>query len=342
MIKTIEDIIFEVSQAITLVPGDIIFSGTPAGVGAGFTPPRYLKAGDVVELEISGIGTLINVFCVGRMMDFIMYLDPIPVQTNFFIGVVMMLVGGVVEITLPNVSEDIRLMLSYFCSMFAVYGMTILVERVAFKRVLPVYNAKSGFNPVVLLLGFILTLSVAVILLPLEHLLSPDSRTFSDGFGTFLVVVLLAPILEEMVFRARLYNILSRNTSPFISASLSALAFGVVHMEPIVIIEALFMGVIFSYFYLSQRSIFTPIMLHIFNNSVAYALIVLSYNGESLRELIGSSADVHIGVYLLCSLIVMAGAVFIIRFFVLEKRRMRGIECQDMETIADHLDDEEI
>lgn len=58
MIKSIEDIIFEISQAITLIPGDIIFSGTPAGVGAGFTPPRYLKAGDVVEMEISGIGTL--------------------------------------------------------------------------------------------------------------------------------------------------------------------------------------------------------------------------------------------------------------------------------------------
>lgn len=60
MIKSIEDIIFEVSQAITLVPGDIIFTGTPAGVGAGFDPPNYLKAGDTVSLEISGIGTLTN------------------------------------------------------------------------------------------------------------------------------------------------------------------------------------------------------------------------------------------------------------------------------------------
>lgn len=257
----------------------------------------------------------------------------------FLFVVVMMLVGGVVEITLPNVSEDIRLMLSYFCSMIAVYGMTILIERVAFKRVLPVYNAKSGFNPVVLLLGFILTLSVAVILLPLEHLLSPDSRTFSDGFGTFLVVVLLAPILEEMVFRARLYNILSRNTSPLISASLSAIAFGVVHMEPIVIIEALFMGVIFSYFYLSQRSIFTPIMLHIFNNSVAYALIVLSYRGETLHDIVGGG-EMAVAVYVVCAIIAICGAVVIARFFNAEKRRSRGVECEGIEVIAEPLETE--
>ena len=255
----------------------------------------------------------------------------------FLFVVVMLLVGGVVEITLPNMSKDVRQMLAYFCSMIAVYGMTILVERVVFKRVLPVYNAKSGFNPVVLLLGFILTLSVSVILLPLEHLLSPDSRTFSDGFGTLLMVVLLAPIFEEMVFRARLYNILSRNTSPFISASLSAIAFGVVHLQPIVIIEALFMGVIFSYFYLSQRSIFTPIMLHIFNNSIAYALIVLSYRGETLHEIVGGG-EMTVVVYVVSAIIAICGAVVIARFFKAEKRRGRGVECEGVVTISESLD----
>lgn len=258
----------------------------------------------------------------------------------FLFVVVMLLVGGVVEITLPNMSEDVRLMLAYFCSMIAVYGMTILVERVAFKSVLPVYNAKSGFNPVVLLLGFILTLSVSVILLPLEHLLSPDSRTFSDGFGTLLMVVLLAPIFEEMVFRARLYNILSRNTSPFISASLSAIAFGVVHLQPIVIIEALFMGVIFSYFYLSQRSIFTPIMLHIFNNSIAYALIVLSYRGETLHDIVGGG-EMAVVVYVVSAIIAICGAVVIARFFKAEKRRGRGVECEGVEIISESLDVEQ-
>jgi 2-keto-4-pentenoate hydratase/2-oxohepta-3-ene-1,7-dioic acid hydratase in catechol pathway len=41
---------------MTLLPGDIISTGTPFGVGLGLTPPRYLKAGDVVELGIEGLG----------------------------------------------------------------------------------------------------------------------------------------------------------------------------------------------------------------------------------------------------------------------------------------------
>lgn len=46
-----------ISQFMTLLPGDVISTGTPFGVGLGFNPPRYLKSGDVVELGIEGLGT---------------------------------------------------------------------------------------------------------------------------------------------------------------------------------------------------------------------------------------------------------------------------------------------
>lgn len=46
-----------ISQFMTLLPGDIISTGTPAGVGLGFNPPRYLNPGDVMELGIDGLGT---------------------------------------------------------------------------------------------------------------------------------------------------------------------------------------------------------------------------------------------------------------------------------------------
>jgi len=49
-----------ISAGITLYPGDVIATGTPVGVGIGFKPPRYLKRGDVVRLEIDGIGVLEN------------------------------------------------------------------------------------------------------------------------------------------------------------------------------------------------------------------------------------------------------------------------------------------
>ena len=49
-----------ISTFTTLVPGDVIVTGTPTGAGARFDPPRYLKPGDVVEVEADGIGTLRN------------------------------------------------------------------------------------------------------------------------------------------------------------------------------------------------------------------------------------------------------------------------------------------
>ena len=45
-----------VSQFLTLLPGDIITTGTPPGVGAGMKPPKFLSAGDVVTLGIEGLG----------------------------------------------------------------------------------------------------------------------------------------------------------------------------------------------------------------------------------------------------------------------------------------------
>ncbi len=49
-----------ISTFTTLVPGDIIITGTPTGAGARFDPPRFLEAGDVIEVEAEGIGTLVN------------------------------------------------------------------------------------------------------------------------------------------------------------------------------------------------------------------------------------------------------------------------------------------
>jgi len=52
----IPHVISYISQFMTLLPGDIISTGTPFGVGLGFDPPKYLKAGDVMELGIDGLG----------------------------------------------------------------------------------------------------------------------------------------------------------------------------------------------------------------------------------------------------------------------------------------------
>jgi 2-keto-4-pentenoate hydratase/2-oxohepta-3-ene-1,7-dioic acid hydratase in catechol pathway len=60
MIHGINKVLSEISQNITLYPGDIISMGTSAGVGMGFDPPKMLKSGDIVECEIEKVGILKN------------------------------------------------------------------------------------------------------------------------------------------------------------------------------------------------------------------------------------------------------------------------------------------
>jgi 2-keto-4-pentenoate hydratase/2-oxohepta-3-ene-1,7-dioic acid hydratase in catechol pathway len=60
LIFDIPTLIETISRGITLMPGDIIATGTPEGVGIGFTPPKYLNSGDTVAITIDPIGTLTN------------------------------------------------------------------------------------------------------------------------------------------------------------------------------------------------------------------------------------------------------------------------------------------
>jgi 2-keto-4-pentenoate hydratase/2-oxohepta-3-ene-1,7-dioic acid hydratase in catechol pathway len=61
LIFDIPTLIEAISAGITLEPGDVIATGTPVGVGIGFDPPRFLKPGDVVRIEVAEIGVLENV-----------------------------------------------------------------------------------------------------------------------------------------------------------------------------------------------------------------------------------------------------------------------------------------
>lgn len=58
MLFTIAEAIAYASETFTLMPGDVLATGTPSGVGAGMEPPRFLQAGDTCEVEVESIGTL--------------------------------------------------------------------------------------------------------------------------------------------------------------------------------------------------------------------------------------------------------------------------------------------
>jgi 2-keto-4-pentenoate hydratase/2-oxohepta-3-ene-1,7-dioic acid hydratase in catechol pathway len=60
MVFGVAELIAFIAQAITLEPGDLIATGTPAGVGAFRDPPVFMRAGDEITIEIEGLGALTN------------------------------------------------------------------------------------------------------------------------------------------------------------------------------------------------------------------------------------------------------------------------------------------
>jgi len=58
MVFGVAHIVSYLSQFMTLMPGDLIYTGTPEGVGDGMTPPQYLQPGDVVRIGVEGLGEM--------------------------------------------------------------------------------------------------------------------------------------------------------------------------------------------------------------------------------------------------------------------------------------------
>ena len=60
MMRGIGELVELIASCVTLRPGDVLATGTPAGVGSSFSPPRFLRDGDVVRVVIEGIGEIAN------------------------------------------------------------------------------------------------------------------------------------------------------------------------------------------------------------------------------------------------------------------------------------------
>lgn len=224
-----------------------------------------------------------------------------------------------------HISGDVGFMLSYLFSMGLVYLLTTLYERAEYGKVRLIRKSAKGFDPMAVFAGVLLLFAISIALWPLEELMPGDGRVFGDGVYTLITVVVISPIVEELIFRGRLYNLLSHTVSPFMSAVLSSVVFATIHLEPIIIIGGFLSGMLFSYMYLLKRSIILPIILHICNNTIAYGLHVISYGGKPLMEYIGSE-HYYISIYICSLLLVLVFIAFMIKRFMKEKRAMQKRE----------------
>ena len=218
-----------------------------------------------------------------------------------------------------HLSGDLGFMLSYLLSMGIVYVVATLYERVEYQSVRPVMKSYKGFDPMAIFTGVVLLLALSVALWPLKNYFPGDQRVYGDGIYTLITIVAISPIMEEIIFRGRLYNLLGHTATPFVAAFLSSLVFATIHMQPIVIIDGFLSGMLFSYMYLLKRSIILPIILHMCNNLIAYCLHILSYAGKPLMDYIGSE-NYYPPIYITSVVLVLIFVGFMAKRFYKERK----------------------
>lgn len=220
-----------------------------------------------------------------------------------------------------HLSSDVGFMVSYILSMSMIYLLTTLYERAEYGKIRSIRKSAKGFDPLATFAGVVLLVAISIALWPLESRMPGDGRVFGDGAYTLITIVIISPIIEEIIFRGRLYNLLTHSVSPFISALLSSFVFASIHFEPAIIIGGFLSGMLFSYMYLLKRSIIQPILLHICNNTIAYGLHIISYGDKPLMEYIGSE-NYYLPVYIASLLLVLLFIALMIGRFMKEKRAM--------------------
>ncbi len=230
-----------------------------------------------------------------------------------FIAMQLVAVVAVRVLPVGDNSELVRLVAYTISMLLTLVVVKWYMRKSGVERV--VMRKASGLNPIVILSGVVILISLSVLLSPLNELLPADSREFGDSTWTLIMVVAVAPIFEEILFRGMLYNLLRVTCPPFVAVLISSILFGVIHLEPTVIVEGVLVGLLFSYVYLRTKSILAPITLHVCNNIVAYALAILSYQEMPLLESVNGDAYFAY-IYSGCALVVVVTLAVIVRFFI--------------------------
>ena len=96
------------------------------------------------------------------------------------------------------------------------------------------------------------------------------AQVFNNQIAGFLMVVVAAPILEETLFRGVILKALLKKYNPYVAILISAIAFGVFHMNPWQFLYATVLGLFLGYMYWKTRSLFYPIVIHMILNGTAF------------------------------------------------------------------------
>lgn len=123
-----------------------------------------------------------------------------------------------------------------------------------------------------------------------------------SGWGGILAIAIIGPVLEELLFRGAITKALLQQYSPKKAILISALLFGVFHINPAQILPAFLIGILFAWTYYKTGSLIPCILMHVLNNSLAVYLSIQHPEAKNMDDLISGSPY----------LIVLSGAVLLL------------------------------
>lgn len=206
-------------------------------------------------------------------------------------------------------------------------------------RLLKFGLAKLDF--VIILWGTIMVLATGVVIEPLLNLFP---ETYLDRLGNIMAAggwmmftsIVIAPIMEEILFRGILQDALMRKYGVFVGILIASAVFGIVHLIPQQVVNAFMIGIVLGYIYYRTGALLPVILIHCINNAISYFTWML--NGETLlstREQMGNDT-LYFTVYgIACVLFVIGFVSIAIRISKEEKRRQLEVSGGDgAQTVA--------
>ncbi|MBE6205214.1 MAG: CPBP family intramembrane metalloprotease [Rikenellaceae bacterium] len=175
--------------------------------------------------------------------------------------------------------------ISYLLSMLLGFALLWLYARLRRCRAGLEFGHRGWGTPIRLLNGYLLIWCITIALEPLSELLPGDQSALGSGGWLLLSAVVLAPLFEEVVFRGYVAGSLRRSYGALVAWIGSAVAFGLVHLIPSVVLSATLMGLVLGYFALRYRSLWLSIVLHAMNNATACFLRIVDMEDVTVREL---------------------------------------------------------
>lgn len=180
----------------------------------------------------------------------------------------------------PNIQGRMMAVL-YFISMSVALGGVLYYRHVRGGRGRWARFSLRGLNPTLLLWCFILIFAVGIVLEPLLQVMPELQLQVGRGFWTLLSLVVFAPIFEELLCRGVVLGSLRDRYGVTAAWLVSALFFGLLHVQPVQVINATAVGLILGYVYLATESMWSVMILHALNNAAAYLLMILVVTPES-------------------------------------------------------------